>query len=135
LVRAALGRRVLPLLKAYARSVDFLAPELAATEAHAYLPGILAKRGLSPDAITQRMADSFQSLPEIVTFISPAGYASREIEARRRLLRRDESDWPYIALALTVGCPIWTEDLDFFGCGVPIWTTDRVEIYLAAEQD
>jgi hypothetical protein len=30
-----------------------------------------------------------------------------------------------------LGCPIWTEDTDFFGCGVATWTTDRVEIYLA----
>ncbi|WP_455227346.1 PIN domain-containing protein [Lautropia mirabilis] len=27
-------------------------------------------------------------------------------------------------------CPIWTEDQDFFGTGVPTWTTDRVELYL-----
>jgi hypothetical protein len=28
--------------------------------------------------------------------------------------------------------PIWTEDTDFFGCGVATWTTDRVELYLLA---
>lgn len=27
--------------------------------------------------------------------------------------------------------PPWTEDTDFFGCGVATWTTDRVELYLA----
>jgi hypothetical protein len=30
-----------------------------------------------------------------------------------------------------LGCPIWTEDNDFFGAGVPTWTTDRVELFLA----
>src|SRR5260370_35801616 len=39
---------------------------------------------------------------------------------------RDADDWPGIACALTLGCPIWTEDRDFFGAGVPTWTTDRV---------
>lgn len=33
--------------------------------------------------------------------------------------------------ALALGCPIWTADQDFFGCGVATWTTDRVELYLA----
>jgi hypothetical protein len=29
-----------------------------------------------------------------------------------------------------MNAPIWTEDYDFFGCGVATWTCDRVEIYL-----
>ena len=51
--------------------------------------------------------------------------------ARQRLFRRDEDDWPILAAALALDCPIWTEDTDFFGCGVAIWTTDRVELHLA----
>lgn len=43
---------------------------------------------------------------------------------------RDEADWPILALALTLRCPIWTEDKDFFGAGVATWTTDRVRLYL-----
>ncbi|MBI4874020.1 MAG: hypothetical protein HY822_05230, partial [Acidobacteria bacterium] len=26
--------------------------------------------------------------------------------------------------------PIWTEDTDFFGCGVATWTSSRVEMFL-----
>jgi len=51
--------------------------------------------------------------------------------ARERIARRDEDDWPILAAALALDCPIWTEDTDFFGCGVATWTTDRVELYLA----
>ncbi|HEV2960992.1 MAG TPA: PIN domain-containing protein [Candidatus Angelobacter sp.] len=29
-----------------------------------------------------------------------------------------------------LGSHIWTEDQDFFGTGIPIWTTDRIEVYL-----
>jgi len=43
----------------------------------------------------------------------------------------DADDCPVIACALALESPIWTEDRDFFGAGVPTWTTDRVEIYLA----
>lgn len=31
---------------------------------------------------------------------------------------------------MLLDCPIWTEDNDFFGTGVPTWTTDRIDIYL-----
>ena len=48
-----------------------------------------------------------------------------------RIRDRDPDDWPVIATALAVGCPIWTEDHDFFGCGVAVWRTELVEIYLA----
>jgi predicted nucleic acid-binding protein len=54
-----------------------------------------------------------------------------EIVARKRIHRRDEDDRPILASALAPGCPIWTEDTDFFGRGVATWTTDRVELYLA----
>jgi predicted nucleic acid-binding protein len=50
--------------------------------------------------------------------------------ARWIMEKRDEDDWPILAATLTLNCPIWTEDTDFFGCGIATWTTDRVEFYL-----
>ncbi|MHB1374958.1 MAG: PIN domain-containing protein [Thauera sp.] len=41
--------------------------------------------------------------------------------------QRDERDWPGLAAALLMNCPIWTEDQDFFGAGIPTWTTAIVE--------
>lgn len=55
-----------------------------------------------------------------------------ETQARARIGHRDERDWPGLAAALLMNCPIWTEDQDFFGIGIPTWTTATVEIYLAA---
>jgi predicted nucleic acid-binding protein len=43
---------------------------------------------------------------------------------------RDQEDWPILATALALGCPIWTEDSDFFGCGVATWTSNRVQVFL-----
>ncbi|MCA5894378.1 hypothetical protein LEP48_13625 [Isoptericola sp. NEAU-Y5] len=51
--------------------------------------------------------------------------------ALARIEMRDPDDWPILAVALMLECQVWTEDNDFFGTGVPIWTTDRVGIYLA----
>ena len=57
-----------------------------------------------------------------------------ESHARERLADRDPDDWPILASALAIGCPIWTEDTDFFGCGVPTWTTSRVAVFLREPQ-
>jgi len=54
----------------------------------------------------------------------------RESEARQQLRGRDESDWPILAAALGLACAVWTEDADFFGTGIAVWTTNRIEIFL-----
>lgn len=52
-------------------------------------------------------------------------------KALQRIERRDADDWPVLACAMTIGCPVWTEDADFFGTGMATWTTDRVALYFA----
>lgn len=133
LVRAVLGRRVLALLETYAGGVAFLTPEIAFADVRRHLPGILARRGVPPVAIDQLLErEVLGRLPMLVTPVPQEVYAILETEARQRLAGRDESDWPFVALALTLNCPIWTEDPDFFGSGVATWTTNRVEIYLTS---
>jgi predicted nucleic acid-binding protein len=60
-------------------------------------------------------------------------YGIFEAEARERLRGRDEADWPVLATALGLVCPVWTEDPDFFGTGVAVWKTNLVEIFLRAQ--
>ncbi len=50
-------------------------------------------------------------------------------EALRRI-PRDPSDAPTVALALATNRDIWTNDHDFFGCGVPVWTTETLFLHL-----
>lgn len=130
LIRAVLGRRVLGLLTRYAGRIRFVAPEEAYGDAQSYLPGILVSKSLAHEAAL--VPESLERLTILVTPIPHATYANEEQAARARLKGRDEDDWPVMALALTLRCPIWTEDADFFGGGVATWTTDRVELYLAA---
>lgn len=61
-------------------------------------------------------------------------YDEFESEAKERLRGRDESDWPVLATALGLSCPIWTEDADFFGTGVAVWTTSRIEIFFKGSE-
>jgi len=125
LIRAVLGSRVLFLLRIYSEQMDFLAPDTAFEEARQHLPRILERRKI-PIAPAIATLDSVGGL---VQTVEPETYGSFETLARQRIGRRDEDDWPVLASALALGCPIWTEDTDFFGCGVATWTTDGVELY------
>jgi predicted nucleic acid-binding protein len=127
LIRAVLGRRVLQLIDTYAiQGVRFFAPDVAFDDAEKYLPLLLKKRGRSHADISV----SLQYLRNFIEPVAPELYAVFESEARQRLRGRDESDWPILATALGLAAPVWTEDADFFGTGVAVWTTNRIEIFL-----
>jgi predicted nucleic acid-binding protein len=130
LIRAVLGRRVRQLLEQYASSqIRFCAPDVAYADAAKYLPLLLQKRG-KPYAGVEA---TLQYLHSLVEPIDREIYGVFEEEARERLRGRDEDDWPVLAIALALACPIWTEDADFFGTGVAAWTSNRIEIFLKAE--
>ena len=130
LVRAVLGKRVRKVIETYAGQVSFFVPEVAYTEAEEHLPALVTKRGGDP-----KIALAFlHSLAHLVEAIGREIYGEFEAEARERLGERDPEDWPILASALAVGCPVWTEDTDFFGCGVPTWTSSRVEMFLRDPQ-
>lgn len=57
-------------------------------------------------------------------------YVERRDDSLARIGAGDRDDWHIVATALVLDTPIWTEDQDFFGTGIPTWTTDRVELYL-----
>ena len=61
----------------------------------------------------------------------PALLEKRGVNSEAARTVRDADDWPVLACAMTIACPVWTEDADFFGTGIATWTTDRVELYLA----
>jgi predicted nucleic acid-binding protein len=134
LIRAVLGKRVGELIETYAKHVDLICPEQAFDEAEEYLPTITKKRGGDVKA-QQAAVDALRELARFIEIIPHVTFESFEETARARLTGRDEKDWPYLALALLLECPIWSEDTDFFGAGVAIWTTDRVETYLKASED
>ena len=130
LIRAVMGRRVRQLIKQYSAEVELIAPDTAFLEAEEHLPRLCANLGLALDAA---MA-VYNKVCEVVQELPPPAYSERETEARARIERRDPDDWEVLACALALDCPIWTEDKDFFGAGVPTWTTDRIEIFLSGKE-
>jgi predicted nucleic acid-binding protein len=129
-IRAVLGRRVRQLIDTYAaQGIRFFAPDVVFDDAEKYLPPLLSKRG---KPLTDLPA-SLQRMRNIIEPVTPEFYTVFESDARQRLRGRDEKDWPVLATALALACPVWTEDEDFFGTGVAVWTTNRIEIFLKAQ--
>jgi predicted nucleic acid-binding protein len=126
LVRAVLGNRVREAIVSFAGTVSFFVPEVAYAEAEEHLATLVIKRGGDPEKALALL----HSLGRLVTLIGVESYGKFEAAARERLGSRDPDDWPILASALALGCPIWTEDTDFFGCGVATWTSDRVRMFL-----
>jgi predicted nucleic acid-binding protein len=54
-------------------------------------------------------------------------YRGKEEAARQRLHQRAQSDWPVLAAALTNEGGIWSHDRDFFGTGVPVWSSRNLK--------
>ena len=127
LIRAVLGKRVRELIIEHASTVKFFAPDVAYADARKYLPSLLEKRGM-PGAAAMEVLDS---LTPIVQAIDLDIYQGLMQQALQRIAQRDADDWPILACAMTIGCPVWTEDADFFGTGVATWTTDRIALYFA----
>lgn len=126
LVRAVLGKRVRAVIEEFAESASFFVPDVAYAEAEEHLPSLVVRRGGDP----KKALSLLRALRSLMVPIGKDVYGEFEAEARRRLAARDPEDWPILASALGLGCPIWTEDTDFFGCGVATWTSDRVQMFL-----
>lgn len=126
LIRACLGARVLNLPKKYEASVAFYAPDVCFLDAERHITTIFQRRKLKLSAALEVL----EQLTRIVHPVNAESYLQQERTARRRIADRDPTDWPVVASALFLKCPIWTEDQDFFGSGVSTWTTNKVEEYL-----
>jgi predicted nucleic acid-binding protein len=127
LIRAVLGLRVRELILNNASTVKFFAPDVAYADARKYLPALLEKRGIDADAAMLVL----QQLEHIVLPIDAELYEGMQQQALQRIAVRDADDWPVLACAMALDCPVWTEDADFFGTGVATWTTDRIALYFS----
>ena len=117
LVAAAIGRQVPRVLaEAYARGVTLAVAEEQIIEAASVL---IEKIGLAePEA-----REALERITALVNPLAPEFFAAMETPARQRLHQRAQSDWPVLAAALASGGGIWTNDRDFFGIGVPVWSS------------
>jgi predicted nucleic acid-binding protein len=127
LIRAVLGTRVRELILDNITTVKFFTPDVAYADARKHLPPLLRKRGVDASAALVVLG----RIETIVQSMDADLYEGMRRQALQRIAFRDADDWPVLACVMALGCPVWTEDADFFGAGVATWTTDRVALYLA----
>lgn len=127
-IRAIFGIRVRTLIERHCESTAFFIAEANLEEALFYTMELATKRGMS-EAVRIAALDSLMTMIQV---IPDEELTALHETASARIARRDPDDWPAIAAALALDCPIWTEDADFFGSGIATWTTETVEIYLKA---
>ena len=126
-IRAVLGSRVREVIMERATTVRFFAPEVAYADARKYLPAFLERRDVPGDVALEVL----DGLLAIVHPVDKELHSGLQQQALQRIAKRDADDWPVLASALALDCPIWTEDANFFGTGVATWTTDRVALYFS----
>lgn len=129
LVRAVLGVRVRELIERYCESAAFYVAESNLEEAMQYLAELAPRRGIREEV----WRASLTGILSAVQIIPQQELTAAEADAKARIGKRDEADWPAVAGALQFDCPVWTEDADFFGSGVATWTTATVEIFLRGD--
>ena len=96
---------------------------------------LLTERGFLEARQAADLLDDVASvLVEQMTVVPASVNADRLVDASWRI-PRDPRDVPTVALALTPDCGIWTLDRDFFGCGLPVWTTETLVRYLQDQTD
>ena len=128
LIRAVLGKRVRQIIESNADRVSFFIAEAVYCEAEEHIARLVVQRGGDAD----KALAFLNSLCRLMEFVGEDMYGEFKIEAQNR---RDPEDWPALALALALECPVWTEDTDFFGCGVATWTSDRIGSFFAERQE
>ena len=131
LVRAVLGQRVRTHILDHAGDVSFFAPDTAFDEAREHLPALPEKRGVTAGPALDFLA----ALEKVVRPIDAELYQPLEATSLARIGDRDPDDWPALACALLLDCPVWTEDADFFGTGVATWDHEPPQALLGCEPD
>jgi predicted nucleic acid-binding protein len=126
LIRAVLGIRVREKLLDYCNVVGFFTPDVCVDDAKRYLPDIFKKRLLPAEPALETLS----KMECLLSIVDKDIYGKHENNAKKRIKTRDINDWPILATAMALNCPIWTEDQDFFGTGVPAWTSNNIHIFL-----
>ena len=99
---------------------QILTTEHTFAEVEEYALVLGEKKRLRPDLLLLAVA----ALP--VNVIARYGYSKSLPEAARRIGHRDPDDTELLALALSTGIPIWSNDRDFQSSGVEVFTTEAL---------
>jgi predicted nucleic acid-binding protein len=97
-----LGTRVRQLIADACQDVAFYVAEANYDEAEHYLAELAPARGIT-ESVWQV---SLEKLMTAVQLVGQGELTLMEQEARARIALRDERDWPAVAAALLLACPV-----------------------------
>jgi predicted nucleic acid-binding protein len=121
LVRCSLGRALERVKQLKRDGIDLATTETNADELFDKLMNKFAHSLASAEAEVRRVLE-----PMVV--VGAEEYEYLRDAANERLREGGKSDWPALAAAMAFEGEIWSEDVDFFGIGVPVWSTANVHL-------
>jgi len=121
LIRCSLGRAADRVRALRLRGVHLVTTQRNAEEMVGVLQGVFGFDEKAALIETARILRPFE-------VVESADYAHLRDAAERRLDVGGRNDWPALAAAMTLDAGIWSEDTDFFGVGVPVWSSRNVMI-------
>jgi predicted nucleic acid-binding protein len=119
LLSATIGGRA-KLVFNHSQVGEIFTTEHTIAEVQEYAMVLARKKRLSSDILLLAVA----ALP--VTLVSRTRYAKRVPEAMKQIGRRDPDDVELLALALQLEIPVWSNDKDFEGLPIELFTTERL---------
>lgn len=120
LVSAVAGKHTRKVMQnVFARGIVLAAPLVQAQEAVHVLE---TKIGFPSDDARRLLNEVLHA----VRALEAPAYIGFEDTARARLHDRAQPDWPVVAAALALDGAIWSNDRDYFGIGVAVWSTKNV---------
>jgi predicted nucleic acid-binding protein len=119
LVRVSQGRAMVRVEALQSRAVRLATTDRNADELEAKLVEVFGWDGEAAREEVDRVLDGIEIIPA-------RDYEHGRRAADQRLHQVGKSDWPALAAALTLEGEIWSDDVDFFGVGVPVWSTHNV---------
>ena len=118
MVSAILGRSFPVLFETFRREISLMAPVQQLAETRAVLIHKLGDDQVVDDRIN-----------DLLTLIEPVTierFATAETTAKQRLPDAATRDWPVLAAAITLDADILSNDRDFFGVGVAVWSIRNI---------
>jgi predicted nucleic acid-binding protein len=119
LLSALIGGRARLILR-YPQIREVFTTGHTLAEVENYVPVLSRQKRLPTDILLLAVA----ALP--VTVVSQAQYAKSTAEATKRIGRRDPDDSDLLAMALHLEIPVWSNDRDFEGLNIDLFTTERL---------
>jgi predicted nucleic acid-binding protein len=121
LVRCSLGRALTRVTELRDRGVSIMTTENNVDELFRTLTEKFALSAERVDAELRRVLEPME-------VISAGEYEHLRGAADERLRDGGKSDWPALAAAMALEGEIWSEDVDYFGIGIPVWSTANVHL-------